>query len=40
LQASLETFLQSTTLKMAAVPPSLEDAFIYMMQGSQDPFQG
>ena len=40
LKASLETFLQSTSLKMAAVPPSLEDAFIHMMQGSHDQFQG
>ena len=40
LKASLEAFLQSTSLNMAAVPPSLEDAFIHMMQNSQDQFQG
>jgi ABC-2 type transport system ATP-binding protein len=40
LKASLDGFLQGTPLKMAAVAPSLEDAFIHMMQASQDPFQG
>jgi len=40
LQASLQGFLQGTQLKMAAVPASLEDAFIHLMRGSQDPFQG
>lgn len=40
LKASLEAFLQGTSLQMSAVPASLEDAFIHMMQGSQDPFQG
>lgn len=40
LRASLEAFLQGTSLQMSAVPASLEDAFIHMMQGSQDPFQG
>jgi ABC-2 type transport system ATP-binding protein len=40
LQASLETLLQTTALTMTPVPPSLEDAFIYLMQGSQDPFHG
>jgi len=40
LQASLQDFLRSTSLTMTAVPPSLEDAFIHMMQGSQDQFQG
>ncbi len=39
LQTSLEDFLRHTSLKMTAVPPSLEDAFINMMQGSQDQFQ-
>ena len=39
LKASLEVFAQTTSLKMTAVPPSLEDAFIHMMQGSQDQFQ-
>jgi ABC-2 type transport system ATP-binding protein len=40
LKASLEDFLRATSLTMTAVPPSLEDAFIHMMQGSQDQFQG
>jgi ABC-2 type transport system ATP-binding protein len=40
LKASLDGFLQGTSLKAAAVAPSLEDAFIHMMQASQDPFQG
>ena len=40
LQASVYGRLQGTTLKMAAVPASLEDAFIYLMQSSQDQFQG
>jgi ABC-2 type transport system ATP-binding protein len=41
LQASLEDFLKTKPgLKMAAVPPSLEDAFIHLMRGSQDPLQG
>ena len=40
LQASLQDFLRTTSLTMTAVPPSLEDAFIHMMQGSQDQFQG
>jgi ABC-2 type transport system ATP-binding protein len=39
LQASLDTLLQGTQLKMATVPASLEDAFIHLMQGSQDQFQ-
>ncbi len=40
LEASLQAVLQGTALKMAVVPASLEDAFIYLMQGSQDQFQG
>lgn len=40
LQASLQAFLQGDTLKMAAVPASLEDAFIHLMQGSEDPLRG
>jgi ABC-2 type transport system ATP-binding protein len=40
LKASLEAFLQGTPLKMTAVSPTLEDAFIHMMQGNQDQFQG
>ncbi|MFA5915547.1 MAG: ABC transporter ATP-binding protein [Burkholderiales bacterium] len=39
LKGSLEAFLQGTSLKMTAVAPSLEDAFIHMMQGSRDQFQ-
>ena len=38
LQASLEVFLQNTSLTMTSVSPSLEDAFIHLMQGSPDPF--
>ena len=40
LEASLQAHLKGTGLKMAVVPASLEDAFIYLMQGSQDQFQG
>ena len=40
LEASLQAVLQGTTMKMAVVPASLEDAFIYLMQGSQDQFKG
>ena len=40
LEASLQAHLQGTGLQMAVVPASLEDAFIYLMQGSQDQFQG
>ena len=40
LKASLEDFLRTTSLKMSAVAPSLEDAFIHMMQGSRDQFEG
>jgi len=40
LQASLEAFVKDSGLKMTAVPATLEDAFIHLMQGSQDPFQG
>ena len=40
LEATLQGALQGTQLEMAVVPPSLEDAFIYLMQGSQDQFQG
>ena len=40
LEATLKSHLQGTPLKMTPVPPSLEDAFIYLMQGSQDQFQG
>ncbi|HRD67429.1 MAG TPA: ABC transporter ATP-binding protein [Candidatus Competibacter sp.] len=40
LQASLESFVAGQSLSMAAVAPSLEDAFIHLMQGSQDQFRG
>jgi len=40
LEESLRTYLQGSGLKMAAVSASLEDAFIHLMQGSQDQFQG
>ena len=40
LESSLQAHLQGTGLQMAVVPASLEDAFIYLMQGSQDQFQG
>ena len=40
LKASLEDFLRTNSLTMTAIAPSLEDAFIHMMQGSQDQFQG
>lgn len=40
LEASLQAILRGTDLNMAVVPASLEDAFIYLMQGSQDQFQG
>lgn len=40
LQASLEAFVAGRRLKMALVAASLEDAFIHLMQGSQDQFRG
>jgi len=40
LLASLEQFITGKSLHLNAVPPSLEDAFIHLMQGSQDPFGG
>jgi ABC-2 type transport system ATP-binding protein len=39
LQASLNGFVQGTVLRLTAVAPSLEDAFIHLMQGSQDQFR-
>ncbi len=39
LEASLNEFVQPTSLKMVAISPSLEDVFIHMMQGSQDQFE-
>ena len=40
LEASLRVFVAGRALKMAAVPVSLEDVFIHLMQGSEDPFRG
>ncbi len=38
LKASLEAVLAGTGLRSRLVPPSLEDAFIHLMQGSRDPY--
>ena len=40
LQSSLESFVAGKHLSMEAVTPSLEDAFIHLMQGSHDQFRG
>ncbi len=40
LQSSLDSFVAGKPLSMEAVIPSLEDAFIHLMQGSQDQFRG
>jgi len=40
LEASLSTFLRDRPLTLSRVTPSLEDAFIDLMQGSQDQFKG
>jgi ABC-2 type transport system ATP-binding protein len=40
LEASLHAFVQGRALKMSAVPVSLEDVFIHLMQGSEDQFRG
>ncbi len=40
LEASLGEHLHGSGLQMTAVSASLEDAFIYLMQGSQDQFRG
>ncbi len=40
LQASLESFVTGQPLTLKAVEPSLEDAFIHLMQDSQDQFRG
>ena len=40
LEASLRAHLRGGGLQMTAVSASLEDAFIYLMQGSQDQFRG
>jgi ABC-2 type transport system ATP-binding protein len=38
LQASLQAFAAARSLKLQAVEPSLEDAFIHLMRGSRDQF--
>ncbi len=40
LQASLQALAHETGVRIAAVAPSLEDAFIHLMQHAQDPFAG
>jgi ABC-2 type transport system ATP-binding protein len=40
LEASLEGFVSGKCLALHAVAPSLEDAFIHLMQGRRDQFQG
>ena len=40
LEASLRAFVQGHALNMSAVPVSLEDVFIHLMQGSEDQFAG
>jgi ABC-2 type transport system ATP-binding protein len=40
LQSSLESFVAGKPLSMETVTSSLEDAFIHLMQGSQDQFRG
>jgi len=40
LQASLTAFVARQPLTLKAVEPSLEDAFIHLMQDSQDQFRG
>ncbi|MFI4983469.1 MAG: ABC transporter ATP-binding protein, partial [Nevskiales bacterium] len=37
LGASLAAFSQANSLQITVVPPSLEDAFIHLMQGTHDP---
>lgn len=39
LRASLEKFVAGTALKLTPVAPTLEDAFIHLMQSSRDPFR-
>jgi ABC-2 type transport system ATP-binding protein len=40
LQAGLQEALAGTSLAMRPVPPSLEDAFIHLMQGNPDQYHG
>jgi ABC-2 type transport system ATP-binding protein len=40
LEGGLRAFVQDHALKMSAVPVSLEDVFIHLMQGSEDQFRG
>lgn len=40
LKASLEAALAGSDLQMRPIPPSLEDAFIHLMQGDRDQYGG
>lgn len=40
LRNNLERFVQTRSLKMSSVAPSLEDAFIYLMKSSPDQLRG
>ncbi|HXE40228.1 MAG TPA: ABC transporter ATP-binding protein [Azonexus sp.] len=40
LQAALENALAGSELEMRPVPPTLEDAFIHLLKGSQDQYGG
>jgi len=39
LEAGLRAYVHGTALRMRSVPPSLEDAFIHLMQGTRDQFE-
>jgi ABC-2 type transport system ATP-binding protein len=39
LQASLQAFVKDTSLQLTTVAPTLEDAFIHLMQGTEDQFK-
>ena len=39
LQTALNQFIAGSPWQMHAIEPSLEDAFIHLMQGAQDPSQ-
>jgi len=40
IESSLIAFTMARRIRLTPVPPSLEDAFIHLMRGSQDPFNG
>ena len=40
IESSLIAFTMARRIQLTPVPPSLEDAFIHLMRGSQDPFNG